>query len=173
MAGRRHVRGQANGTAIGPDLPRSPATRSATGRVSLSGREGHAVWQVKCSPAGSCSVSNNAHRRALPLVAQYRAFAGGSAQHEPRTRLCRGSALVGHPGQAGDVVAGVADDHDGRVPGLLLTRGDEPFNDSSELGGGDRGRIVRRAKPNHVQDRGPRGGTRLQHGDEGVGPARN
>ncbi|KOX28623.1 hypothetical protein ADL06_13635 [Streptomyces sp. NRRL F-6491] len=45
------------------------------------------------------------------------------------------------PGQAGDVIVGVADDHDLRVPVLPLTGRDEPFNHASELGGGDRGRV--------------------------------
>lgn len=34
------------------------------------------------------------------------------------------------PGQAGDVIAGVADDHDMRVTGLPLARGDEPLHDA-------------------------------------------
>ena len=77
------------------------------------------------------------------------------------------------PGQAGDVVAGVADDHDMRVSGLPLACGDESLDDAPQLGGGDRGRVVRRAEPDRVQDRGPGRGTRFQHGHEGVGPARN
>lgn len=77
------------------------------------------------------------------------------------------------PGQAGDVVAGIADDHNVRAPGLPLARGDKPLNDSSKLVSGDRGRIVRRAKPDRVQDRGPGPGARLQQDDEGVGPAWN
>ncbi|GDY59041.1 hypothetical protein SVIO_096640 [Streptomyces violaceusniger] len=77
------------------------------------------------------------------------------------------------PGQAGDVVARIAHDQDVRIASLPLACGDEPFNDSSELGGGDRGRVVRRAQPDRVQDRGPGRGARLQQGHEGVGPARN
>lgn len=46
------------------------------------------------------------------------------------------------PGQAGDVVAGVADARDVRVSGLPLAGGDEPLNYSSELGSGDGGRVV-------------------------------
>ncbi len=77
------------------------------------------------------------------------------------------------PGQAGDVVAGIADDHDIRDPGLPLTSGDEPLDDTPQQGGGDRGRLVRRSEPDHVQDRGPRRGARLQHSHERAGPARN
>lgn len=52
-------------------------------------------------------------------------------------------------GQAGDVAAGIADDRDVRVFGLLLARGAEPLDDTPQLGGGDSGRIVHRLKPDH------------------------
>lgn len=76
------------------------------------------------------------------------------------------------PGQAGDVVARVRDDHV-RTASLPLACGDEPLDNTPQLGGRDRGRIVRRAEPDRVQDRGPGRGTRLQHGHEGVGPSRD
>lgn len=77
------------------------------------------------------------------------------------------------PGQTGDVIAGVADDHDMRVSGLPQACGDEPLDDTPQLDGGDCRRVVRRTEPHRVQNRGPGRGTRLQHRYEGVGPARN
>lgn len=87
---------------------------------------------------------------------------------DPADQLDR--QVAQNPGQAGDVVASIADNHDRRVPDLPLASGDEPFNDPSELGGGDRGRVVCRAEPDRVQDRGPGRGARLQRGHERVGP---
>ncbi|GAA3993513.1 hypothetical protein GCM10022384_46430 [Streptomyces marokkonensis] len=72
---------------------------------------------------------------------------------DPANELDR--QIAQDPGQTGDVIAGIAHDHDGRVPGLPLARDDEPFNDSAELARGDCGGVVHRAEPDHVQDRGP------------------
>lgn len=60
-----------------------------------------------------------------------------------------------YPGQTGGVVVGVADDHDVRIPGLPLADVDQPLDNTPQLIGRDRGRIVRRAEPDRVQDRGP------------------
>lgn len=50
------------------------------------------------------------------------------------------------PGQAGDVVADAGHDADVLIHGLPLTRCDEPFDDATELGGGDSSGSVGRTR---------------------------
>jgi hypothetical protein len=75
--------------------------------------------------------------------------------------------------EPGDVVAGVGDDQNVRVPGLPMPGRDQTAEHGAELLRGHRGDVVGGSEPGRVQQRGPRRPARLEGGDERVRPARD
>ncbi len=90
---------------------------------------------------------------------------------KPATQLH--GQVVQQPGQPGDVIPGISHDQDVRVAGLVVAGVGEPADQLAQLAGGDLGRVVVGTRTHGVQWRRPRRASRLQRGDEGVGPPRD
>ena len=84
-----------------------------------------------------------------------------------------GRQVAQQPGQPGQVIAGVEDDHDVRVAVVPVPGGDDPPDDLADLRRGHLGGVIGRAEPDRVQRQRPGGPAWFQRGDDRVRPARD
>jgi hypothetical protein len=92
-----------------------------------------------------------------PAVGAGLARRGGEVYHpvaaQPAEHLDR--EVAQQPGQPGQVIAGIEDGQDVRVPVAPVPGGDNPFCDLAELRCGHLGGVVGRAGPDRVQRQRP------------------
>jgi hypothetical protein len=74
--------------------------------------------------------------------------------------------------QPAHVIAGIEHHQDRRVAGLPVPGRAQPPDDRAQLVGGDRGGVLGRAQPDHIQQRRPAGRPALQRGHQLIRPAR-